>query len=92
MKLNEDGLAYGFSMIVLYFVAATAIWFCWSFVFNVILGSVINPDILAGGISVQTANAVDWNVNFIRYAPPVIILAGFIYTVNRAVFKKQGAT
>lgn len=91
MKLNDDGMAYGFSMIVLYFIAATIIWLSWAFTFNIILGSVINPDILAGGISIQTANAVGWNVNFIRYAPPVIMIFGFIYAVNRAVFKKQGA-
>ena len=91
MKLNDDGLAYGFSMIVLMILGGTGIWLCWGYVFNVILGMVINPDIMAGAISKQTAGAILWNVNILRYAPPVIILGIFMFAVNRAVVKKGGA-
>lgn len=91
MALNEDGLAYGFSMIVLYLGAGILIWGAWSYIFDLILGLIINPDIMAGGISIQTAHAVAWNVDILRYAPPVILLGGFIFIVNRAVVKKGGA-
>jgi hypothetical protein len=89
---NEDGLAYGYMMILLYFGAGVLIWLSWSVVFNMFLASVINPTIVEGGISVQTAQATAWNVNVFRYAPPIMLLFGFIYGVNRAIFKRGGAS
>jgi hypothetical protein len=88
---NDDALAYGFSMIILYFIVGIVIWFCWAYAFNVINGAAITPDILAGDISIQTAHATQWNMDMIRYAPPVILLLGFIFVVNRAVVKRGGA-
>ena len=90
MSLNDDALAYGFSMIVLGVIAGTGIWLAWAYIFNVILGTTINPDIVAGGISIQTAHATQWNVDVLRYFPPVFILAVFMFAVNRAVVKRGG--
>lgn len=89
---NDDALAYGYMMILLYFGAGVMIWLSWSAVFNMFLGAVINPAIIGGEVSVQTAQATAWNVNVFRYAPPIMLLFGFIYGVNRAIFKRGGAS
>jgi hypothetical protein len=93
MKLtcpNEDGIAYGYLMISIFLLAAIFIWMLVGQVFNTTLASVINPDIVSGGISMQTRNAIDWNVNIIRYCPTVILLCGFVFAVNRAIYKRGG--
>lgn len=89
---NESGLAYGWMMLMLYFGVGVAIWLSYSYVFNIFLGSTINPSIIAGEVSVQTAQATAWNVNVMRYAPPIMLLFGFIYGANRAIFKRGGRT
>lgn len=89
MRNNDEGIAYGYFMLLLYLFSGIFIWMCWSYVFNSVLGSVINPDIAAGGISLQTRNAVNWSVDFFRYAPPVMLLAGFVWATNRAIFKRN---
>jgi len=89
---SESGLAYGYMMIVLYLFAAVFIWVCYSHVFNLFLTMAINPSIDAGEVSIQTANAAAWNINIFRYAPPIILLFGFLFGVNRAIFKRGGAS
>jgi len=91
-ELNEDGLAYGAMMIFLYLGVAVLIWGAWSFAYDIILTTTINPAITTGNVSLQTANAVAWNVNFIRYAPPIILLFGFVFAVNFAIFKSGGGS
>jgi hypothetical protein len=90
--LNDEGLAYGAMMIFLYLGAAILFWGAWSFTYDLFLTSTINPAITAGEVSLQTANAVGWNVNFIRYAPPIILLFGFVFAVNFAIFKSGGGS
>ena len=87
---NESALAYGGMLIFAYLGVAILIWGCWSFAYDLILTSTINPAIISGNVSAQTANVVAWNVNFIRYAPPILLLFGFIFAVNYAVFKSGG--
>jgi hypothetical protein len=89
---NDDALAYGYMMILLYLIAGVMIWLCWSVVFNMFLGAAINPSIVSGTVSVQTAQATAFNVNVLRYAPPIILMFGFMYGVNRAIFKRGGAS
>jgi len=89
---NTSGLAYGAMMVFLYLGVAIIIWGAWSFADDLVLTSTINPAISAGEMSVQTVNAVGWNINFIRYAPPIILLFGFVFAVNFAVFKSGGGS
>lgn len=89
-KANDSGLAFGFMMVCLYFGVAVLLWLSWSFVFNEFLAVAVNPSIADGELSLQTVHAVDWNVNVLRYAPPVILLFGFIWAINRAIFKRGG--
>jgi hypothetical protein len=89
---NEDALAYGYMMICLYLGAGVLIWLSWGYVFNIFLTTTVNPAITAGEVSVQTARATAWNVNVLRFAPPIMLLFGFIYGVNRAIFKRGGAS
>lgn len=86
----ESGLAFGWMMVCLYFGMAILIWISWTYVYDLFLGTTINPAITAGSISVQTANATGWNVNFIRYAVPIILLFGFTFAINWAIFKSGG--
>jgi hypothetical protein len=90
-KLDDSGIAYGYLMLSFFLLAAAFIWMVVSQTFNITLTSVINPDIASGGISMQTRNAIDWNINIIRYAPPVILLCTFVFAVNRAIYKRGGA-
>jgi hypothetical protein len=87
---NDEALAYGFMMLCLYFGVGVMIWLCWAYAFNIILTVAVNPQIAAGTMSMQTVNATAWNVNVLRYAPPIILLFGFIYGTNRAIFKRGG--
>ena len=89
---NDEALAYGYMMILLYLIAGVMIWLAWSVVFNMFLENTINPYITAGAVSVQTAQATAWQVNILRYAPPIMLLFGFMYGVNRAIFKRGGAS
>jgi len=85
---NESGIAYGYMMLMLYAGTAIVIWFCWSFIFNNIIVDAINPMITTGDLSLQTTSAVGWQVNVLRYSPPIILLFIFIMGINRAIFKK----
>jgi hypothetical protein len=89
---NDEALAYGGMMIFLYLGVAVLIWGGYSYAYDIMLGTTINPAIVAGNVSAQTANAVAWNVNFLRYAPPIILLFGFIFAVNFSIFKAGGGS
>ena len=86
---NEAGLSYGFMMLILYFGAAILIWFCWTAFIDILMVTTINPRIAAGTMSLQAVNAGNWNVNIIKFAVPLILIAGFIYAVNRAIYAKR---
>lgn len=86
---SSEALAYGWMQISLYFGAAVLIWLSYAWVFNQILVLGINPDIAAGRLSLQTVNAVEFNINVMRYAPPIILILGFCWAVNRAIFKRS---
>lgn len=88
----EIGLAYGYMMILLFLIAGVMIWLCWSVIFNMFLETAINPSIISGEVSKQTAAATAFNVNVLRYAPPIILLFAFLFGVNRAIFKRGGAS
>lgn len=85
-----DGLAYGWGMIMLYFFGAIVTWMAYGTIYDTLLVSIINPYIIAGNVSVQTANAVAWNVNILRYCVPVIIVFGFVFALNWAIYKTGG--
>jgi hypothetical protein len=87
---TDSALAYGMMMIFLYFGFAALIWISWTVVYDMFLGVIINPYIVAGSVSVQTAHATEWNVNFIRYAIPIILLFGFVFAINWAIYKSGG--
>ena len=86
----EAGLAYGWMMLCLYFGMAALIWVTWTYAYDSFLGIIINPYITAGDVSLQTAHATEWNVNFMRYAVPIILLFGFVFAVNWAIYKSGG--
>lgn len=87
----EEAIAYGYLMIALFLLAAAFIWMTVGYTFNLSLTSLINPDIEAGHVSMQTRNAVNWSVDIMRYAPPIILLSAFVFAVNRAIYKRGGA-
>jgi hypothetical protein len=89
---NSSGLAYGFMMLVLYFIVGVMLWLCWGVIFNMFLDNTVNQYITNGQVSIQTAQATAWSVNVLRFAPPIILLFGFFYGVNRAIFKRGGAS
>jgi len=86
---NESGLAYGWMMLLLYFGAAIVIWMAWTAMIDILLVTVVNPRIIAGTMSLQAVNAGNWNVNVVKFAVPLILIAGFIYSVNRAIYAKR---
>ena len=85
---NSEGLAYGWMMLLLYFGAAIAIWFAWTYMYDLMLTTTVNPAISAGTMSVQAVNAGKFNVNVVKFAPPLFLILGFIYAVNRAIYAK----
>lgn len=86
---NERGLSYGWMMVCLYFGVAVLVWLAYSWVFNQFIVMAINPQIELGEMSVQSVNAVKWNIDVFRYAPPIFLIFGFIWAVNRAIFKRS---
>jgi hypothetical protein len=86
---NDEALAYGYMMLLAYFAASIMIVLSWAYVINIINTEVVNPMAEEGTVSVQTMNATAWNVNVIRYAPVPILLFGFIFGVNRGIFKRS---
>jgi hypothetical protein len=89
---NDEGLAYGFMMLILYFAAAGVIWLAWSWVIDIVLVTAINPSISEGVLSLQTVNSTAFGVNVLRYTPAVILVFGWIYGVNRGIFKRGGSS
>jgi hypothetical protein len=87
---NEEALAYGWMMLMLYFAGAILVWMGYAIVYDTILTAVINPYITAGSVSLQTANTVAWNVNILRYCVPVILVFGFVFAINWAIYKTGG--
>jgi hypothetical protein len=88
---NDEALAYGFMMILLYLGASVLIWFGWTGIIDIILGVSINPAIMAGTVSAQTAIMTGFVVNIIRYAPPLFIILGIIYVTNRSIWTRNNA-
>lgn len=89
-KSDDTGLAYGYMMIMLYFGMAVAIWVSWTAVYDSFLGTIINPYIVQGLVSLQTSNVTAWNVNFIRFAVPIFLLFGFVFAINWSIYKSGG--
>jgi hypothetical protein len=87
---NDSGLAYGWTMLMLYFGAAIFTWMAYGTLYDTLLTVLINPAITTGSVSLQTANAVAWNVNILRYCVPVILVFGFVFAINWAVYKTGG--
>jgi len=86
---NEAGIAYGFMMLLLYFGSAVLIWFCWTAFIDILLTVVVNPRIIDGTMSLQAVNAGNWNVNVVKFGMPLILICGFVYAVNRAIYAKK---
>lgn len=85
---SDEALAYGWMMLLLYFGGAIAIWFAWTYMIDLIMTTTVNPAIEAGTMSVQAVHTGQWNVNVIKFGPPFILIMGFIYGVNRAIYAK----
>jgi hypothetical protein len=77
-------------MLMLYFAGAIVIWMAYGTVYDNLLVMVINPHISDGSLTLQTANAVGWNVNILRYCVPVILVFGFVFAINWAIYKTGG--
>jgi hypothetical protein len=89
---NDEALAWGYAMIVLYFIVGAMLFLSWGVVINNVLTVSMNPMITAGDVSVQTVNTTTWDINALRYGVPLILLAGFIWVTNRAIFKRGGSS
>ena len=85
---NDAAIAYGWMMLLLYFGGAIAIWFGWTYMIDILLYNVINPEIARGTMSLQAVTAGTWNVNVAKFAPPLILILGFVYGVNRAIYSR----
>ena len=87
---NEDGLAYGLAMIVLFLIAAPIIILAWSEAVNIMLVNAINPAIHSGHMSMQTRNGIAFVVDILRYGVPAVLIAAVAYSVNQANVKRSG--
>jgi hypothetical protein len=87
---NSSALSYGWMMIMLYFGGAILIWMTYSTLYDTMLVQLINPYISDGMVSLQTANALAWNVNILRYCVPVVLVFGFVFAINWAIYKTGG--
>lgn len=85
---NSEALAYGFMMLILYFIAGVMLMLCWSWAVDILLSVAINPRIVAGEVSLQTVNATAFAVNVLRYSPVAILVFGYLYGVNRGIFTR----
>jgi hypothetical protein len=87
---HDEALAYGWIMLCLYFFGAILIWMGYAVIYDNLLVTTINPYISNGSLTLQTANAISWNVNIIRYCVPVILVFGFVFAINWAIYKTGG--
>ncbi len=88
---SENSLSYGWMMLLLYFGGAALIWLVWTGLIDLLSVLVINPRIVAGTMSLQAVNAGQFCVNVIKFGIPPILIFGFIYAVNRAIYAKGRA-
>lgn len=88
--LNENGIAYGFFMIVAFLICATLMWVFVGVVYNKILVDEVNPAIAAGEISMQTRSATNFNVAFERFLPVFLLIGIFLWASTRAIYRKGG--
>lgn len=87
---NDDAIAYGMLMVAIFFLCAAFIWLAFSVNINILNTVFLNPRIVAGTASVQTATVTGWNVTMFKYLPPVIFIGGFFFSVRRAFFVREG--
>lgn len=85
---NEEGLAYGFLMLVLFFIAAPIVIMAWWMIIDTILVTTVNPTIASGGVSRQTAQATAWPINVLKYSIVLVLLTGFVWAANHGIFRR----
>lgn len=87
---DDTGISYGYVMIALFFGAAILMWMMFSVNLNVFISDIMNPRIIAGTASMQTRNSVNLLTTMWTYVPPAIFLGGFIWSVRRAIYIREG--
>ena len=87
---EKGGIAASFGMFVVYLAGAILVWAAVSTVIDTLLLVAINPMVADGQVSVQTAHAIEWNINFIKYAVVLILLILFVSGLNWAIVIGSG--
>jgi len=87
---DDSGVAFGFVMVSLFFAAAAAMWLVFGVQINFMLVDFLNPRIITGETSVQTRNTVSTLITIFRYSPVAIFIIGFLWSIRRAVYIKEG--
>ena len=87
-KLDDTGIAYGFMMIIVFLIFAGFILALLSPVVNGLIYHE-NKFIEAGDVSIQTQNAVAWNVGGFIMAIIITLIGAFYWVVVRANEQKQ---
>ena len=91
MQLNDEGVAYGFYMYVIFILGAALVLAALAVVFNGFI-DYSNIAIAGGDMSVQTKSAIDWNLNAFWWLPVFVVLGGFLWMVVRALEQKRLGT
>ena len=88
-SLNEEGIAYGWFMLSLFFLAGAGIWLGLNIVYNEFITAAINPMVAGGTMGMQTYNYLSFFIALEKYLPVFMLLGGFIWAINRAIYAKQ---
>jgi hypothetical protein len=88
---HEEGVAYGFIMAVAFVICASICMAILSPMSNGIL-DVVNGEIEDGHVSVQTASAIQWNIQAMTWLPVFALVGIFLWAVVRALEQKRLGT
>ena len=94
---NEEAIAYGWFAMAIFLAIAAFIYAVYIGVINSMISGPnndnsvgINHDIASGKLSKQGRNAAQFNIDFAMNIPLFVLIGAFIWSVNRAIYVKQG--
>lgn len=83
---NDEGIAYIWFMLVILLIVGALLWMVISGAMNQFV-SVFNGQIVDGGVSQQTADAVNFNILALGSVPIFFLVGAFIYSIMASVNK-----
>jgi len=87
-RLNDDGVAYGWYMFVIFILGAALVLAAMAVMMNGFV-DYTNSAIQDGEMSVQTKSAIQWNLNAFWWLPVFTIIGVFIWMIVRALEQKR---